>query len=88
MQRKKKSKEDKMVLFAQEVVEHTCENIPVLEVSGSGSGDITYVDPNIFDAELSQMVQVKAEDHMSDYKSLLTKDFEDNTQESDENGNE
>ena len=37
---KKKSKEDKMVSFAQEVVEHTCENIPVLEVSGSGSGDI------------------------------------------------
>ena len=78
-----KSKEDKMVPFAQEVVEHTCENIPLLEVSGSGSsGDLTFVDPSIFEAEtededddipLSQMVQVKAEDHMSDYKSSLTR---------------
>ena len=66
-------------------------------MSGSGSGDITYVDPNIFDGEtedkhdeipLSQMVQVKAEDRMSDYKGSLTEDFEDNSQKSDENGDE
>ena len=74
---KEKSKEDKMVLFAEVVVEHTFENIPVLEVSGSGSGDLTHVDPNIFYVEtedkvneipLSQMVQVKAKYCMSDYK--------------------
>ena len=91
MKAKNKQKPEK------KVVEHTCENIPVLEVSGSGSGDITYVDPNIFHAESeeeddgipsSQMVQVKGEDRMTDYKSLSTEDFEDNSQESDENGDE
>ena len=71
----------KNVSFAENIaVEHECEHVPVIEVSGDdSSGNMIHVDPDIVtnetededdeDIPLSQMVQLKVDDHMTDYKS-------------------
>ena len=61
----------------------------ILQITGSDA-NITCFDKSIFTADtegedddvipLSQMKQIKAEDHMSDYKSSSNKEFDMNSQ--------
>ena len=78
-----------------EFVQHESEDFPVLQVTCSDN-KMPCVDQGIHTADteeedddkipLLQMKQVKAEDHMTDYKSSSTDEFEDNSQDSDGDG--
>ena len=90
------AKGDRKVSFdevlSHEIIKLDSENLPILQITGSDP-NITYVDKSIFSADtededddvipLSQMEHIKAEDHMSDYKSSSTEEFDKNSQESD-----
>ena len=76
-----------------EIVKKKSEDLPVLQITGSGEKTLC-LDESMFTADsedeedddncfpLSQMEEIKAEDCMSDYKSSLTEEFDDNSQES------